>query len=94
MLEVSCKWGPLLSVWIDANVCFLLPISIHESLRTPGYQVKKGEEIGMFQFGGSSIVVAFEKGRIIFDQDLEDYSMKRVMVDVEVGMSLGRASKS
>jgi phosphatidylserine decarboxylase len=68
--------------------------SIHESLRTPGYRVKKGEEIGMFQFGGSSIIVGFEKDRIIFDQDLEDYSMKRIMVDVEVGMSLGRASKS
>jgi phosphatidylserine decarboxylase len=68
--------------------------SIHEPLRTPGYRVKKGEEIGIFQFGGSSIIVSFEKDRIIFDQDLEDSSMKRIMVDVEVGMSLGRASKS
>lgn len=54
--------------------------------------MKKGEEIGLFQFGGSSIIVAFEKGRIQFDEDLENLSHKQVMVDVEVGMSLGRAT--
>lgn len=56
-----------------------------------GQQVKKGEEIGLFQFGGSSIVVAFEQGRIRFDEDLELLSYQQVMVDVDVGMSMGRA---
>ena len=45
----------------------------------------------MFQFGGSSIVVVFQKGMIQFDQDLLDSSMKQVQVSVDVGMSLGRA---
>jgi phosphatidylserine decarboxylase len=52
--------------------------------------VEKGEEIGLFQFGGSSIIVAFEKGRIEFDDDLATMSRQRIMVDVEVGMSLGK----
>lgn len=60
-------------------------------MRKAGTDVKKGDEIGLFQFGGSSIIVAFEKDRIQFDEDLLSVSRKRIMVDVEVGMSLGTA---
>lgn len=56
--------------------------------------MKKGDELGFFQFGGSSIIVAFEKGRIQLDEDLEKLSHQRIMVDVEVGMSMGRSTKS
>ena len=59
-----------------------------------GQPVKKGDELGLFQFGGSSIVVAFENGRIQFDKDLELLSAQEVMVDVEVGMSLGEATQN
>lgn len=55
--------------------------------------IEKGEEVGFFEFGGSSIVVAFEPGRIIFDQDLKDASSDAIETDVEMGMSLGRATK-
>jgi phosphatidylserine decarboxylase len=48
----------------------------------------------MFQFGGSSIIVAFQKGRIRFDQDLLDVSKHTIAMDVEVGMTLGQAKKS
>jgi phosphatidylserine decarboxylase len=65
---------------------------IHEPFHTQGHKVEKGDEIGYFQFGGSSIVVAFEKGRIQFDEDLEKLSNQQIMVDVEVGMSLGQAT--
>jgi phosphatidylserine decarboxylase len=53
--------------------------------------VKKEDEIGLFQFGGSSIIVAFKKDWIKFDEDLLSVSWKRIMVDVKVGMSLGTA---
>lgn len=46
----------------------------------------------MFEFGGSSIIVAFEKGRIEFDHDLVYHSNRSVEVDVEMGMSLGKAT--
>lgn len=67
---------------------------IHSRFQEPGAQIKKGEELGIFQFGGSSIIVAFQKGRIQFDQDLLDHSRQRIQVAVEVGMSLGRATKA
>ncbi|KAK5042857.1 hypothetical protein LTR84_012441 [Exophiala bonariae] len=65
-------------------------VDINEKYQTVGYQIQKGEEVGLFQFGGSSIIVAFEKGRIEFDDDLLAVSRKQVMMDVEVGMSLGK----
>lgn len=68
--------------------------SVHEHMRRVGHHVKKGDEIGIFQFGGSSILVAFESGSIIYDEDLEKLSHQKIMVDVEVGMSLGQAASS
>lgn len=67
------------------------PCRIHERFRNPGQEVKKGEELGIFQFGGSSIIVAFQEGKIEFDQDLLELSKRQIQVAVEVGMSLGRA---
>jgi hypothetical protein len=62
--------------------------SLNEKFKSSGHHVKKGDEIGLFEFGGSSIIVLFENGRIRWDQDLIDWSMKRIMVDVEVGMKV------
>ena len=44
----------------------------------------------MFQFGGSSIVVVFQRGMMQFDRDLLDSSKQQIQVSVDVGMSLGR----
>ncbi|KAI1413909.1 putative phosphatidylserine decarboxylase [Hypoxylon sp. FL1857] len=67
-------------------------VRIHEKFQKPGTPIKKGDEIGYFQFGGSSIIVAFQKGAIKFDQDLLDLSRQKIQVSVEVGMSLGKAN--
>lgn len=64
---------------------------IHPQYQQPGTQIHKGDELGIFQFGGSSIIVAFQKGRIQFDEDILKASKNAIAVDVEVGMSLGRA---
>ena len=61
---------------------------------TVGEHINKGEELGLFKFGGSTIMVAFEPGRIKFDADLERWSHDQIMVDVEVGMSMGTAVRS
>lgn len=68
-------------------------VAIHKDYQQVGAKINKGDELGLFQFGGSSIIVAFENGRIEFDQDLRDMSNKKVQTAVEVGMSLGRAVK-
>jgi phosphatidylserine decarboxylase len=69
-------------------------VEIHGHIREGNVRIEKGEEIGLFQFGGSSIIVAFEKGRIEFDEDLLSVSRRQVMMAVEVGMSMGRAKGS
>lgn len=42
--------------------------------RQEGEQVKRAEELGYFKFGGSTIVLLFEEGRMKFDDDLVDNS--------------------
>ncbi|KXX81496.1 Phosphatidylserine decarboxylase proenzyme 2 [Madurella mycetomatis] len=84
------EFGEVLFVAIGATD--VGSVKIHSRFQEQGAPIKKGEELGIFQFGGSSIIVAFTKGRIEFDQDLLDHSKQRVQVAVEVGMSLGRAS--
>lgn len=42
--------------------------------RQEGEEVKRGEELGYFKFGGSTIVLLFEEGRMKFDDDLADNS--------------------
>ncbi|KAL4955416.1 phosphatidylserine decarboxylase-domain-containing protein [Aspergillus filifer] len=85
------EFGEVLFVAIGASQ--VGTVEIHEKWQVPGAEIKKGDELGLFQFGGSSIIVAFQKGRIEFDEDLLKPSKHAVAVDVEVGMSLGRATK-
>ncbi|KAJ5244938.1 hypothetical protein N7489_005034 [Penicillium chrysogenum] len=83
------EFGEVLFVAIGASQ--VGTVEINEKWQKPGAEIKKGDELGVFQFGGSSIIVAFQKGRIQFDEDLTGPSKNAVAVDVEVGMSLGRA---
>jgi len=83
------EFGSVLFVAIGATDVGTVEIS--EKFRTKGSTIRKGDEVGLFQFGGSSIIVAFQEGRIYFDKDLLGLSRQRTMVDVEVGMSLGKA---
>ncbi len=57
---------------------------------TPGKECEKGEEKGYFSFGGSSLVLLFEPGRIVFDQDLVDASAQKLEVLGLMGQTLGR----
>ena len=42
--------------------------------RQPGEEVKRAEELGYFKFGGSTLVLLFEPGKMVFDDDLVDNS--------------------
>lgn len=64
--------------------------SIHQTY-VPGRQVQKGEEKGFFSFGGSCIVMLFEKGLIQFDEDLIRNSEKGLETKALFGTSLGRS---
>lgn len=42
--------------------------------RKEGEKVQRAEELGYFKFGGSTIVLLFEEGKMIFDDDLVENS--------------------
>lgn len=42
--------------------------------RKKGEQVKRGEELGYFKFGGSTLLLLFEPGQMRYDEDLVDNS--------------------
>jgi len=59
--------------------------------RKAGDQVKRAEELGYFKFGGSTLVVLFEPGKMVFDGDLVDNSNGALETLIRVGMSVGHA---
>lgn len=64
--------------------------SIQQSF-VPGRPVQKGEEKGLFAFGGSCVITIFQRGRIRFDADLVTQSAKHLETYARVGDRLGEA---
>ena len=52
-------------------------------------QVERGQEKGCFEFGGSTIVLAFEKDRIRVDEDLLNHSARGFETIVKYGEKIG-----
>ncbi len=59
---------------------------------TPG-PVERGDEKGTFRFGGSTVVLLAEPGRLRFDQDLVDTSARGLETFVKCGTRLGVRSE-
>ncbi|VEU21946.1 DEKNAAC102944 [Brettanomyces naardenensis] len=60
-----------------------------------GDDLKKGDELGYFKFGGSTVIMLFEEGKISFDEDLAYNSEQRsIETLVKVGMSIGHTPDS
>ncbi|KAH7255788.1 phosphatidylserine decarboxylase-domain-containing protein [Fusarium redolens] len=57
--------------------------------RKEGDRVHRAEELGYFKFGGSTILLLFEPGRMVFDDDLVDNGKEALETLVRVGMSVG-----
>lgn len=57
----------------------------------PGRAVTKGEEKGLFKFGGSCVVTIFRPGRIKLDADLVKHAAAGLEVYARMGESLGVA---
>jgi len=51
--------------------------------------VAKGEELGYFQFGGSTVALVLQKGSIVWDEDLLYHSANRVETLLNMGTRLG-----
>ena len=56
-----------------------------------GPKVQKGEEKGLFAFGGSCVITLFMAGRIRFDRDLVEQSAQWIETYARMGDRLGEA---
>jgi phosphatidylserine decarboxylase len=56
-----------------------------------GESLKRGDEIGYFAFGGSTVLILFQKGKIAFDSDLLANSKKPIETLVQMGNHIGTA---
>ncbi|EDP52361.1 hypothetical protein LV164_004374 [Aspergillus fumigatus] len=59
--------------------------------RKAGEKVTRGEELGYFKFGGSTVLLLFEEGVMKFDKDLVDNSRGALETLIRVGMSVGHS---
>jgi phosphatidylserine decarboxylase len=57
----------------------------------PGRPVEKGEEKGMFAFGGSCVITLFERNRIVLDPDIVEQSASFMETYARMGDRLGAA---
>jgi len=57
----------------------------------PGRLAKKGEEKGMFKFGGSCVITLFQRDRIRFDPDVLEQSAAGLEMYAKMGDRLGVA---
>jgi len=59
----------------------------------PARAVVKGEEKGMFAFGGSCVITLFMEGRIMFESDLVAQSSNQIETYARMGDRLGIATR-
>ncbi|MFX3681380.1 MAG: archaetidylserine decarboxylase [bacterium] len=64
-----------------------------KQLYVDGRVNEKGEEKGLFKFGGSCVITVFQRGRIKFADDLVNHSREYREVYAKMGDVLGRAPR-
>lgn len=60
---------------------------------TPESTLAKGDEIGLFEFGGSTVILLFEPGKIKFESDVLEQTKIGYETYLQMGESLGDLSK-
>lgn len=65
---------------------------IHQTF-VPDSFVKKGQEKGYFDFGGSTCLLLFEKGKVKIDEDLLENTKKGIETKVYVGEKIAYEAK-
>jgi phosphatidylserine decarboxylase len=85
--EYAIISNPLLGDLIMAEVGATMVGSIEQTFK--GSFVNKGEEKGYFKFGGSTVVLLFEKSKIHIDEDLLINTAKGYETTVKMGERIG-----
>jgi len=79
------KFGKCVYICVGATMVASIVMSV-----APGQNVKKGDEIGYFAFGGSTILLLVKPNKLVFDEDLLANSEKPVETLVKMGVSLAK----
>jgi phosphatidylserine decarboxylase len=85
--EYTILSNPLFGDVIMAEVGATLVGSIEQTFK--GSSVNKGEEKGYFKFGGSTVVLLFEKSKIHIDEDLLINTANGYETTVKMGKRIG-----
>lgn len=80
----SPVFGRVMCVCVGAMMVGSIVTTVQE-----GDQIARGQEFGFFKFGGSTIVMLFEKGKLTWDDDLLSNSHSTLETLVRVGMGVG-----
>jgi phosphatidylserine decarboxylase len=88
--EYTILANPLLGDVIMAEIGATMVGSIIQTYK--GSSVKKGEEKGYFKFGGSTVVLLFQKSKIRVDKDLLINTENGYETAVKMGERIGEAS--
>lgn len=78
------NFGTVIMVAVGAMMVGSTIITVNE-----GQEVNRGDEVGYFKFGGSTVLLLFDKSRFQFDSDLLDNSKECVETLIRVGQSIG-----
>ncbi len=63
--------------------------SIHDFADEPGMEFHRGNQAGFFQFGGSTVILAFEPNKCQFDPDLLEHSKQGIETLVKANSKIG-----
>ncbi|KDQ52654.1 hypothetical protein JAAARDRAFT_39909 [Jaapia argillacea MUCL 33604] len=85
----SPEFGRVMCVCVGAMMVGTIRTTVEE-----GQQVKRGQEFGYFAFGGSTIVILFERGVVEWDEDLLINGHACLETLVRVGMGIGKSVRS
>lgn len=82
----TAEFGTVVLIAVGAMMVGSTVLTVKE-----GQTVKRGQEVGYFKFGGSTVLLLFQKDRFTFDSDLLNNSKQCVETLVRVGQSIGHS---
>ncbi|OAX36809.1 hypothetical protein K503DRAFT_276257 [Rhizopogon vinicolor AM-OR11-026] len=85
----SPQFGRVMVVCVGAMMVGSIKTTVEE-----GQDVKRGQELGYFAFGGSTLVVLFERGAVEWDEDLVINGRACLETLVRAGMGIGTCRRN
>jgi phosphatidylserine decarboxylase len=88
-IERSPTGSPIAIVAVGAML--VGSIKYVNGVDTPGTQIRRGQCLGAFYYGGSTVIVVYPPGEVVLDEDLVRHSTELgIETYMKVGWSTGR----